>query len=63
MQAAKPADSKKLVKPKGKPSAGEFARDAALDVDIEKFNQSVHAVVVKGSRLYWLKELEKAVPA
>ncbi|UCG79054.1 MAG: molybdopterin-dependent oxidoreductase [Nitrospirota bacterium] len=59
VKAAKSTDTRKLSKPKAKLSAGPFKKNADLDISIEKFNSEVHATVTNGSRLFWLKEVEK----
>jgi formate dehydrogenase (NADP+) alpha subunit len=54
---------KKALKGTVKASFSPFKRDKDLDIDVEKFNEDINVSTVNGSRLRWLKELEKGVAA
>jgi len=63
LKMPKDTEIKKALKGKVKASFSPFAKDKDLDVDVEKFNEEVNAATINGSRLLWLKELEKGVAA
>jgi len=48
---------------KGKPSMGPFKKQEGFDIDPVEMIESLNASVINGSRLLWLKEVEKAVEA
>jgi len=60
LKPVKDADVKKAAKTKAKVAFSAFKRDAAHDVDAEKFMNETNKMTVNGSRLLWLKELECA---
>jgi NADH dehydrogenase/NADH:ubiquinone oxidoreductase subunit G len=63
LKMPKDTEVKKALKGKVKASFSPFKKDAHLDVEAEKFMEDSNKSVVNGSRLLWLKESEKAVPA
>jgi hypothetical protein len=38
-----------------------FKKEKGLDIDAEQFVEDIRTSTINGSRLLWLKELEKAV--
>ena len=60
VKAAKTSDAKKHAKATVKKAVVAFAKKDGMDVNVEEFNQAVNAPVINGSRLFWLKEVEKA---
>ncbi|MBI5641806.1 MAG: molybdopterin-dependent oxidoreductase [Nitrospirae bacterium] len=54
---------RKALKGKVKAAFSPFKRDKDLDVNAEKFMEDINLSTVNGSRLLWLKEVEKAVAA
>jgi NADH dehydrogenase/NADH:ubiquinone oxidoreductase subunit G len=54
---------KKALKGTVKASFSPFKMDKDLDMDVEKFNEDINVSTINGSRLRWLKELEKGVAA
>jgi NADH dehydrogenase/NADH:ubiquinone oxidoreductase subunit G len=63
LKMPKESEIKKAMKGKVKAAFSPFKRDADLDVEAEKFMEDANRSVVNGSRLLWLKETEKGVPA
>jgi NADH dehydrogenase/NADH:ubiquinone oxidoreductase subunit G len=63
LKMPKDSEIKKALKGKVKASFSPFRKDKDLDVEAEKFMEDSNKSVVNGSRLIWLKETEKAVPA
>jgi predicted molibdopterin-dependent oxidoreductase YjgC len=63
LKMPKDTEVRKALKGKVKAAFTPFARDKNLDVDVEKFYEDVNSSTVGGSRLLWLKELEKGVTA
>jgi NADH dehydrogenase/NADH:ubiquinone oxidoreductase subunit G len=61
LKKVKDTDVKKAVKTKTKVSFSPFKRESGLDIDAEQFIDEIRTSTVNGSRLLWLKELEKAV--
>lgn len=61
LKAVKDTDIKKAAKIKVKVAFSPFKRDKGLDIDVEQFIDDMRISTVNGSRLLWLKELEKAV--
>jgi NADH dehydrogenase/NADH:ubiquinone oxidoreductase subunit G len=61
LKKLKDTDVKKAVKTKFKASFAPFKRDKGLDIDIQQFIDDMRICTVNGSRLLWLKEIEKAV--
>src|SRR4030066_972650 len=62
----KPSETavKKATKGKKvKPSMGPFKKQEGFDIDPVEMIESLNASVINGSRLLWLKEVEKAVEA
>ena len=54
-------DIKKVSKTKVKVAFSPFKKDKGLDIDVEQFIDDMRISTINGSRLLWLKELEKAV--
>jgi NADH dehydrogenase/NADH:ubiquinone oxidoreductase subunit G len=63
LKMPKDSEVKKALKGRVKASFSPFKKDAHLDVEAEKFMEDSNKSVVNGSRLLWLKETERAVPA
>ncbi len=63
LKAPKDSDIKKALKGKVKAAFSPFKKDANLDVAAGKFMEDSNRSIVNGSRLLWLKESEKGVPA
>ncbi len=61
MKEARESEIKRLAKVKAKPQFRPFEKKEWLDVSYEAIIESVNASVINGSRLLWLKEIEKAV--
>jgi NADH dehydrogenase/NADH:ubiquinone oxidoreductase subunit G len=61
LKMVKDADIKKAAKAKVKIAFSPFKRDKGLDIDVEQFIDEMRKSTVNGSRLLWLKEVEKAV--
>ena len=61
LKMVKDTDIKKAAKTKVKASLAPFKKDKGLDVDVEQFIDEMRTSIVNGSRLLWLKELEKCV--
>lgn len=61
LKQLKDTDIKKAVKGKFKPSFSPFKKDKGLDIDVEQFIDDMRESTINGSRLLWLKELEKMV--
>lgn len=61
LKKVKDTEVKKALKAKAKTSFSPFKRDKGLDIEEEKFLSEINRSTVKGSRLLWLKELEKTV--
>ena len=61
LKKVKDTEVKKALKAKVKTSFSPFKRDKGLDIEEEKFLDEINKSTVKGSRLLWLKELEKTV--
>ncbi len=59
----KDTEIKKALKAKSKAAFGPFKKVKGLDIDAEKFMEELNKPKINGSRLLWLKELEKTVPA
>ena len=59
LKLPKDTEVKKALKGRAKASFSAFRKDRDLDIDVEKFNEDINASAVNGSRLLWLKELEK----
>lgn len=60
---AKESEIKKLAKVKAKPQLRPFAKKEWLDVSPDEIIESINAPVINGSRLLWLKEMERTVKA
>jgi NADH dehydrogenase/NADH:ubiquinone oxidoreductase subunit G len=63
LKVPKESEIKKALKGKAKAAFSPFKKDKDLDVEAEKFMEDTNMSIVNGSRLLWLKETEKAVPA
>lgn len=63
LKLPKDTEIKKALKGKEKVSFSPFKKDKDLDMDVEKFNEDINMSTINGSRLLWLKELEKGVAA
>jgi NADH dehydrogenase/NADH:ubiquinone oxidoreductase subunit G len=63
LKPVKDTEVKKALKTKAKPSFSPFKKDKNLDVDAERFVNDINKTTIDGSRLLWLKELEKTVAA
>lgn len=61
LKMVKDTDIKKAAKTKVKVVLSPFKRDKGLDIDVEQFIDDMRISTINGSRLLWLKELEKAV--
>ena len=61
LKMVKDTDIKKAAKTKVKVAFSPFKRDKGLDIDVEQFIDGMRISTINGSRLLWLKELEKAV--
>jgi anaerobic selenocysteine-containing dehydrogenase len=61
VKPSKVSDTKKLSKAKVKLAIGEFKKKEGMDADLEEYMRSVNKPVITGSRLLWLKEIEKTV--
>jgi NADH dehydrogenase/NADH:ubiquinone oxidoreductase subunit G len=61
LKKVKDTDIKKAAKAKFKASFAPFKRDKGLDIDVEQFIDDMRISTINGSRLLWLRELEKAV--
>jgi predicted molibdopterin-dependent oxidoreductase YjgC len=57
----KDSDIKKTLKAKPKVSLKPFKKKEGLDVNPQEMIESINASVINGSRLFWLKESEKAM--
>jgi NADH dehydrogenase/NADH:ubiquinone oxidoreductase subunit G len=53
-------DIKKAVKTKAKAKVSPFEKQQGLDINPADFTESINRSMIKGSRLAWLKEAEKA---
>jgi NADH dehydrogenase/NADH:ubiquinone oxidoreductase subunit G len=63
IKMVKDTEIKKAAKAKEKPVFSDFKKVKGLDIDAEQFMEDINKTTVNSSRLLWLKELEKAVPA
>ncbi len=63
LKKVKDTEIKKALKAKSKAAFGPFKKVKGLDIDAEKFMEELNKPKINGSRLLWLKELEKTVPA
>lgn len=63
LKQVKDTEIKKALKAKVKVAFSPFKRDKDLEIDAEKFTDSINRSAINGSRLLWLKEAEKAVTA
>ncbi|MBS1126640.1 MAG: formate dehydrogenase, alpha subunit, archaeal-type [Nitrospirae bacterium] len=61
LKKVKDTDIKKAAKAKFKAFFAPFKRDKGLDIDVEQFIDDMRISTINGSRLLWLRELEKAV--
>jgi len=61
LKKVKDTDVKKAAKARAKTSFAPFKKDKGLDIDVEQFTDDMRISIVNGSRLLWLKELEKMV--
>ena len=61
LKKAKDTDVKKAVKTKVKLAFSPFKKEKGLDIDAEQFVEDIRISTINGSRLLWLKELEKTV--
>lgn len=61
MKPAKDTDIKKSLKAKARVSFSPFKRDKGFEIDAEEFNENTTKSKINGSRLLWLKEVEKTV--
>ncbi|GAB4412618.1 MAG: molybdopterin-dependent oxidoreductase [Thermodesulfovibrionales bacterium] len=61
VKMAKEAEVRKLAKTKAKPEFRPFKKKEGIDVSPEEMIESINASVINGSRLLWLREMEKAV--
>ena len=63
LKRSKDTEIKKALKGKVKATFSPFKRDKDLEIDTEKFTEDINRSTINGSRLLWLKEVEKAVTA
>jgi NADH dehydrogenase/NADH:ubiquinone oxidoreductase subunit G len=63
LKVPKESEIKKALRAKAKAAFSPFKKDKDLDVEAEKFMEDTNMSIFSGSRLLWLKEAEKAVPA
>ena len=61
LKMPKDTEVRRALKAKVKASFSAFRKDRGLDMDVERFNEDVNMSTINGSRLLWLKELEKGV--
>jgi predicted molibdopterin-dependent oxidoreductase YjgC len=61
LKKIKDTDVRKAVKTRLKASLSPFKRGKGLDTETKEFVDAIRKSTVNGSRLLWLKELEKAV--
>ena len=61
LKMVKDTDIKKAAKAKVKVAFSPFKKDKGLDIDVEQFIDEMRKSTINGSRLLWLKEVEKAV--
>lgn len=59
----KDTEIKKTLKGKAKATFAPFKKAKDLDIDPEQFTEEINKSTINGSRLLWLKEVEKAVTA
>lgn len=63
LKRVKETEVKKAAKVKAKAAFSPFSREKDREVDAMEFTEAMCRTVVNGSRLLWLKELEKTVAA
>jgi len=63
LKKVKDTEIKKALKTKVKTSFSPFKRAKDLEVDGEQFTEEINRSTINGSRLLWLKEVEKTVAA
>jgi NADH dehydrogenase/NADH:ubiquinone oxidoreductase subunit G len=63
LKPVKDTEVKKAAKAKAKEGFRPFKRDKNVDVDADQFINDINKSTIQGSRLLWLKELEKTVAA
>jgi NADH dehydrogenase/NADH:ubiquinone oxidoreductase subunit G len=61
IEEADETELEKLVKYNVKASLSPFARKEGFDVNVNELIESINASVISGSRLFWLKQTEKAM--
>ena len=61
LKPVKDTEVKKALKTRTKVSFSPFKKDKNLDVDSEQFINDINKSTIHGSRLLWLKELDKTV--
>lgn len=61
IEEASEGELEKLVKYDVKVSLSPFARKEGFDVKVDEMIESINASVMSGSRLFWLKQTEKAL--
>ena len=61
IEEADEAELEKLVKYDVKVSLSPFARKEGFDVNVNELIENINASVMNGSRLFWLKQTEKAM--
>ena len=61
IKGTKETDIKKALKARTKVTLKPFKKKEGLDVNPEEMIESINASVINGSRLLWLKEVEKAM--
>ncbi len=57
----KETEIKKAINIKAKPSVSPFKKKERIDISTDEMIESINASVINGSRLLWLKEVEKTV--
>ncbi|MEW6408806.1 MAG: molybdopterin-dependent oxidoreductase, partial [Nitrospirota bacterium] len=57
----KETEIKKAINIKAKPSVSPFKKKEGVDISMNEMIESINASVINGSRLLWLKEVEKTV--
>lgn len=63
LKPVRDTDVTKALKTKLKVAFSPFKRNKDLEVDAEKFTEEINKSAINGSRLLWLKEIEKTVAA
>jgi predicted molibdopterin-dependent oxidoreductase YjgC len=63
LKPVRDTDVKKALKIKSRVAFSPFKRDKNLEVDAGKFTEEINKSAINGSRLLWLKEIEKTVAA